>query len=52
MSISYQAEVKDGVMVVTASGRDESLQQVIDYGLDVRMDTDLVRAEAWLRGQR
>jgi hypothetical protein len=35
MAISFQAEIEDGMLLITASGRDENLQQVIDYGCAV-----------------
>lgn len=35
MTITYQSELKDGILLVTASGRDDSAQEVIDYGLAV-----------------
>lgn len=35
MSIQFQSEMKDGILVVTASGRDDNVQQVIDYGHSV-----------------
>lgn len=35
MTISFRAEQSDGVLVITATGRDDNLQQVIDYGSSV-----------------
>ena len=36
MAITYQAEMReDGLLVITAAGRDENLQQVLDYGYSV-----------------
>jgi hypothetical protein len=32
MAITFQSEIADGLLLITASGRDENLQQVIDYG--------------------
>jgi hypothetical protein len=32
MAISFHAEIANGVLLISASGRDENLQQVIDYG--------------------
>ena len=32
MAIAFDAAIDDGIVVVTASGRDENAQQVIDYG--------------------
>jgi hypothetical protein len=47
MAITYQSEIKDGLLVITASGRDENLQEVIDYGcsvldLAIKSDTKLI----------
>ena len=35
MAITFQSEMQGGLLLVTASGRDENLQQVIDYGTSV-----------------
>ena len=32
MAITFQSEIADGLLLITTSGRDENLQQVIDYG--------------------
>ncbi|MBI1397583.1 MAG: hypothetical protein GC151_16540 [Betaproteobacteria bacterium] len=35
MTITFESEVGNGVLLITASGRDESVQEVIDYGQSV-----------------
>ena len=35
MAITYQAEMEEGLLIIRASGRDDNLQQVIDYGYSV-----------------
>lgn len=35
MAITFHAEIKDLLLVIEASGCDENLQQVIDYGCSV-----------------
>jgi hypothetical protein len=35
MAISFQSQIEDGVLLITASGRDENLQQVINFGSSV-----------------
>ncbi|MDX9724091.1 MAG: hypothetical protein RBU37_25310 [Myxococcota bacterium] len=35
MSIIFRTEVKDGVLLVTSSGRDDSLEDVLHYGFSV-----------------
>ena len=35
MAISYQSEMKDGLLCITAAGRDDTMQQVVDYGTAV-----------------
>lgn len=35
MAITYHTEYLDGILLVNASGRDDDLQQVIDYGSSV-----------------
>ena len=35
MSITYESEISESMLIVTASGRDEDVQQVIDYGLSI-----------------
>lgn len=35
MSITYESEIKESLLIITASGRDENVQQVIDYGLSI-----------------
>lgn len=32
MAITFQSRTEDGLLVVTAAGRDDNLQEVIDYG--------------------
>ncbi|NTW54470.1 MAG: hypothetical protein HGB15_06890 [Chlorobaculum sp.] len=32
MAITFHSEIADGLLLITASGRDEDVQQVIDYG--------------------
>lgn len=35
MAITYQSEMKEGLLTITASGRDDNSQQVIDYGTSI-----------------
>lgn len=35
MSITYESEINGPMLLVTASGRDENVQQVIEYGLSI-----------------
>lgn len=35
MAITFQACIEDDLLIITASGRDEHVQEVIDYGISV-----------------
>ncbi len=35
MSIKFQSKVEDGILIVTASGRDDNVNQVIEYGRSI-----------------
>jgi hypothetical protein len=32
MAITFESSMEDGVLIITTSGRDENLQQVLEYG--------------------
>jgi len=35
MSITYQSKVEDGILIITTTGRDDNVNQVIEYGRSI-----------------
>ncbi len=52
MAISFEFQFKEGILLVKAKGRDESVEEVIGYGLSIKEEALRLGAEKILCDER